>query len=431
MKRRSAKSTQPPAASKKGAALTKRGGNFPAFLMLPPGHAPRQPRGVGMENHKERQRRQATATGAAVAPPQKLHAPSLVYSSLAPAKPTIVFDTYWRFAAERQAAFFRRFEGKPAPWSDDPILQQYKFTNAYRASDRVSQYLIRNVIYDGEQTPQELFFRIIVFKIFNRVGTWERLKGALGELRWESFRFSDYDRVLTSAIERGDRIYSAAYIMPSGGKASGETRKHRMHLRLVERMIRDALPEQIADASGMQGAFELLHGYPTIGSFLAYQYATDLNYSGLTNFGETEFVVPGPGARDGIRKCFHSLGGLTEADLIRFVTDQQADEFARLGLTFKSLWGRPLQYIDCQNLFCEVDKYARVFHPDSVGRTGRTRIKQHFQPTRDQLEYWYPPKWGINERVASDAAKASGCPPAPKDGEELKLWTLPARRENR
>ena len=27
---------------------------------------------------------------------------------------------------------------------------------------------------------------------------------------------------------------------------------------------------------------------------------------------------------------------------------------------FRDLWGRPLQLIGCQNLFCEVDKYARV-----------------------------------------------------------------------
>jgi hypothetical protein len=31
---------------------------------------------------------------------------------------------------------------------------------------------------------------------------------------------------------------------------------------------------------------------------------TDLNYSGLTDFSEMEFVMPDPGAKDGIRKCF-------------------------------------------------------------------------------------------------------------------------------
>ena len=55
----------------------------------------------------------------------------------------------------------------------DPVLAAYKFTNGYRASDRVSQYLIRSVIYAGSQKPGELFFRTLLFKLFNRITTWE------------------------------------------------------------------------------------------------------------------------------------------------------------------------------------------------------------------------------------------------------------------
>lgn len=97
--------------------------------------------------------------------------PPRAESSIPFAKPTVVFDTYWKFAAERQAAFFRRFHGAPYPWSNVGILQTYKFTNAYRASDRVSQYLIRNVIYRGPQSTFEVFFRTILFKLFNKIDT--------------------------------------------------------------------------------------------------------------------------------------------------------------------------------------------------------------------------------------------------------------------
>src|SRR5437868_1164555 len=78
---------------------------------------------------------------------------SLSFSSISPAIPTAVYDTYWQFAAERQAIFFRRANGDTPPWTGDKILQEYKFTNAYRASDRVSQFLIRHIVYAGEQTP--------------------------------------------------------------------------------------------------------------------------------------------------------------------------------------------------------------------------------------------------------------------------------------
>ena len=72
--------------------------------------------------------------------------PFSVFTKLYPAEPTVVYDSYWRFAVERQEVFFRKTEGRPGPWTNDHILRRHKFTNAYRASDRVSQYLIQHVI---------------------------------------------------------------------------------------------------------------------------------------------------------------------------------------------------------------------------------------------------------------------------------------------
>ena len=56
---------------------------------------------------------------------------------------TRVFWAYWYLAAERQAMFLRRVFAEPAPWTRDPILRSHRFTNAYRASDRVSQSLCK------------------------------------------------------------------------------------------------------------------------------------------------------------------------------------------------------------------------------------------------------------------------------------------------
>lgn len=312
--------------------------------------------------------------------------------------PSDIYDTFWRFAAERQAIFFRRLRNSKSAWTTDPILVRHKFTNAYRASDRVSQYLIRNVIYQGERSHPEVFFRTILFKLFNRIETWQTLERELGQVTFAEYKFERYDAVLERAMKKGEKIYSAAYIMPSH-TGFDEARKHRGHLKLLEKMIRDRLPSRLHESRSMREAFGLLREYPGIGDFLAYQFVTDLNYSELTNFSEAEFVIPGPGARDRLRKYFKSFGDYSESDVIQLVMDSQDQEFSRLGITFESLWGRPLQLIDCQNLFCEADKYARVAHPDVKGLTGRLRIKQLYHPTQEPIEYWYPPKWGINTRV--------------------------------
>ncbi|MEU1542031.1 nucleotide kinase domain-containing protein [Actinacidiphila glaucinigra] len=305
-----------------------------------------------------------------------------------------VFDTYWRFAAARQAVYEARLEGRPSPWTRDPILSQHRFTNCYRAADRVSQVLIGDVIYRGPQQWEEIFFRTLLFKIFNKASTWALLTEALGEVRWDTYDYRAYDEVLSVAFSRGERLYSAAYIVPP--PQLGEERKHRNHLRLLEMMMSSGAPERVLTATTMREAYEVLLAYPALGPFLAYQYLVDLNYAAQMTFSEMDFVVPGPGARDGIRKCFGREAAGIEAEVIRYMAETQGDQFARLGLAFGGLKGRPLQLIDCQNLFCEVDKYARVAHPEIAGISGRSRIKQAYRRDSAPLTAWFPPKWGLN-----------------------------------
>ncbi|MGW8375660.1 nucleotide kinase domain-containing protein [Streptomyces sp. ODS28] len=309
-------------------------------------------------------------------------------------RPTAVFDTYWRFAAERQAVYERRLAGAPPPWSGDPILSRHRFTNCFRAADRVSQMLIGDVIYRGEQEWEEVFFRTLLFKVFNKSSTWRLLTEDLGEVRWDAYDFRVYDRVLSRAFARGERLYSAAYIVPP--PQLGEGRKHLNHLRLLEMLMTTGAPERVREAPSLQAAFEVLLSYPALGPFLAYQYVIDLNYAAAMPFSEMDFVVAGPGARDGIRKCFGPGADGIEAEVIRYMADTQAEHFARLGLDFSGLRGRPLQLIDCQNLFCEVDKYARVAHPEIAGISGRSRIKQAYRQDAAPVPAWFPPKWGLN-----------------------------------
>lgn len=318
---------------------------------------------------------------------------------------SIVFDTYWKFAAERQNIFFNKIHYTGHPWTNDEILRKHKFTNAYRASDRVSQFLIKNVIYNGQQDFSEVFYRIMLFKTFNKINTWILLNNEIGEMCIENFSFKKMSEVLMEAILAGETIYSGAYIMASGKTMFGHEKKFQNHLKLIEMMIKEKLANKILECNSMDAVFFLLKTYPTIGDFLAYQYTVDLNYSANLIFSEMDFVMPGPGAKDGIKKCFIDYGDYTESDIIKYMTDIQESEFERLGLSFQNLWGRRLQLIDCQNLFCEVDKYARVLHPNIDGVSKRKRIKQLYVPNKEQFQYWYPPKWGINLKIEKEYGK--------------------------
>jgi len=320
--------------------------------------------------------------------------------------PTAVFDTYWRFAAERQAIFYRRLVGGAGPLTVDPVLRAHRFTNAYRVLDRVSQFLIGEVQYrpDRSQQPLELFFRTMLFKIFNRIDTWKAIEARLGPITWATTPLDKIKAVLEDRHARGIRNYSPAYIMPS--PPFGHARKHANHLALIARMMGDRLPDRLRQAPSLHVVYERLLAYPGLGPFLAFQAAIDLNYSDLLDFDENDFVVAGPGALDGIAKCFTNVKGRSPEQVIAWMVKHQDRECERLGLRFQALPGRKLHLIDCQNLFCEVSKYARVAHPEVAGTSGRLRIKQLYRPSNDPITpLVFPRRWRIEVQAATPSTQ--------------------------
>ncbi len=302
--------------------------------------------------------------------------------------------------------YHRRLANEPEPWTADPILRAYRFTNTYRVADRVSQYLIREVQYhpSRSQEPREIFFRTILFKLFNKIETWEALERAHGTLEWRTVDLDALDETLTRRMAQGFRNYSAAYIMPS--PSLGLALKHSNHLRLLAQMMRDHIPDRVRQAQNLETVYSVLRERPGLGAFLAFQYAIDLNYSEMLDFEEADFVVAGPGALDGISKCFRSLNGKNPEQIIRWMTDRQEVEMRARGISFQGLFGRPLQPIDCQNLFCEISKYARVAHPEYSGVAKRTRIKQSYRPLECQLSLpFFPPRWGLTVPKMASASQ--------------------------
>lgn len=306
-----------------------------------------------------------------------------------------VYNLYWYFAYERQNIFWKKVNDEKSPWTEDKILQEYKFCNSYRVNDRVSQYLLQNVIYNGKKySDEDILFRIIVFKLFNKESTWELLLNHFEDITLKLFSVSDYSKVLENAILNGIKIYNDAYIS-CANKVFGYNRKHDNHLALLNKMFfEDKMQEKIIKSKTMKEAFNIIKSYPLIGNFMAYQLVTDINYSEVVNWKENEFTVAGPGSLRGIKKCFIDKGNKNNEDIIKYMYEHQEKEFKRLNLNFKRIGNRPLQLIDCQNLFCELDKYCRVALPNL--KSNRTKIKKKYFPKKDKIKYVYPPKWKIN-----------------------------------
>jgi hypothetical protein len=323
-----------------------------------------------------------------------------------------VYELYWYFASERQAAFERRVAGDPAPWTDDPILQTFKFCNVFRAADRVSQYMIRDVCYHDEDCGSEdRLFQIVAFRTFSRPETWRAVRELLGRYpTLDDLGSGAFTAALEQAKAANGGLYTGAFIL-CATDAYGQSAKHLNHVELWRHMLlEDDLGPRLLAAESLREVYGLLHAYPLMGDFMSYQTAIDLNYSALVNFSENEFTQAGPGALRGIKKAFEDLGDYTPTDVILWMVDNQASEYERLGLPFNGLWGRPLHAIDCQGLFCELDKYCREAVPDLT--SGRKRIKAKFTRSAEPIELFFPPKWGLNDALPAGGVMGDASTPS-------------------
>ena len=321
-----------------------------------------------------------------------------------------VYELYWYYASQRQAMFERRVAGQPGPWTDDRILSTFKFCNVYRAADRVSQYMIRDVCYHDEDcTPQDRIFQIVAFRTFSKIETWRSVRAELGRYpTLDDLADGRFTTALNTTGVANAGLYTGAFIL-CATDAYGQGRKHLNHVELWRHMfLADDLADRILDASSLRQIYDLLHGYPLMGDFMSYQTAIDLNYSPLLAFSENDFTQPGPGALRGIRKCFEDLGDYSPTEVIMWMLERQELEMRRLGLDFRGLFGRPLHAIDCQGLFCETDKYCREAVPELA--SARSRIKARFNQSPTALPLFFPPKWGINTALPSPAASPANLP---------------------
>ncbi len=185
-------------------------------------------------------------------------------------KPTLILDTFFVFVAKRYRVHRNRLAGRPQPWTDDPILQQYPFTNVFRVLDRVTQYILRNVIETGDRSLEEQCFRVMLFRSFNKIETWEALTEHFGELTWRDFDLNAYEKVLLDRMNNGVALYGPAYILPSA-KLGGQSNASN-HLRLIQLMMEEDLLGQLQQLHHLKDAHGRISLFPGMGDFMALQY---------------------------------------------------------------------------------------------------------------------------------------------------------------
>lgn len=319
--------------------------------------------------------------------------------------PIIDIDALRRYAfyqKERTSIYHKKEVLKlDAPWTDDYILHNYRFTNTRRELDRESRYLIKTVLENDTVSYEDKLLNCIVFRIINKAETMEILGAPLRFTEWEDPK-EEFERrrsALTN-IEETDPNYvffSAAYIL--GGVKGTLGREvalieNAVEPNMVMRMVKyvyynkDEILTKIKNAETQEEVFKALQSFKGFGKFIAYQQFVDFTYIKTFPFSENEFVVSGPGCDRGIDWMCSDRDDLTcdefmfwfRDNIDRICKENDIEWDPEKWFEFLPPEDRNWGMMQIENSFCEFDKYSRTL------LSGK-RPKQKFK-TNKGLSEW-------------------------------------------
>lgn len=240
-------------------------------------------------------------------------------------------EAFFAFARERHAVYLRRRASLPAPWTTDPILQQYSFTNVFRQLDRTTQWYTEHV--RDKVRPEEQLLAAVVFRWFNRIRTGEAIfsqldifgQGVESASAWDQFLQTSNIAYMRDAIlaycDSGPYV-TGAYIVktPDGyDKLSGVLQCIRWFMEQEHDIDSgkdyatvgyQQVSQTILDYPGevsLESVWDWLRQFPYLGDFMAYEIVTDLRWSLLQHAPDImTWANPGPGATRGLGRVFEN-----------------------------------------------------------------------------------------------------------------------------
>lgn len=304
-----------------------------------------------------------------------------------------MYESFFGYARERYSIFLKKSAGAARPWTEDPILDYYKFCNVFREDDKTTIWLRQNV--REKIFGPGVFLATILFRWFNRISTGEAIfsqTSLLGsenlcETAWEIFvdtGSSDTDilkRAILSYCGAGPYVTGSYCIigMPNMPKLDGilECVRNVCETRVMSPLgyfnwkeLAVFLENNPGDVA-LEVVWEWFRRFPRSGDFISYEVVTDLRHTSLLDKAPDimSWANAGPGAIRGLNR-------LRDRPLEKKIPKQQQCEemqdMMRAGNDVSTgLWPKDyptLEMRDVEHTLCEYDKYERI-------RLGQGRVK--------------------------------------------------------
>lgn len=280
-------------------------------------------------------------------------------------------DTYLYWIQEREKIRHKKEELKlDPPWTDDPILQEFKFCQVFREDDRTTRWFREN-IREPLRNYEEVVMATVAFRFFNLIETGETLLKHRLHIQWNR-------KKAIEEIKKQPKWITGAYIVKSPNRMDKATGVAECVSHIWD--DRENLATELEKINTLQEAWKYLLRYPYIGPFVSYELVTDLRHTYLLEDADDILTWgnAGPGAMRGLNRltgrdlgfCRRSHNWNEEMQQLYSICQDQLDF---------SKFDRPFEMREVEGGLCEFDKYSRIFNKE-----GRTRSIYNYKKWRKE-----------------------------------------------
>lgn len=271
---------------------------------------------------------------------------------------------YWQLEREKIRIKKEVLKQEP-PWTDDPILQEFKFCQVFREDDRTTRWF-RTHIREPLRDKPSVLMATVIFRWFNFINTGRTLIEQDLLLNWDR-------KKAIEEITKQPKWVTGAYIIktPNGMNKVTGVAECVSHMWQDREYLIDLLEEP--DAS-LEKTWHLLRDYPYMGPFMAYEVVTDLRHTYLLENADDimTWANAGPGAMRGLNRLTgrelsfsqrsHDWNGEMQELFALVLNRLDRSEFRSFNLL------SPYEMREIEGGLCEFDKYSRIYKKE-----GRTR----------------------------------------------------------
>ena len=272
-------------------------------------------------------------------------------------------DRYCYWQTERESIRLQKeVSNLPSPWTDDPILREFKFCQVFREDDRTTRWF-REHIRDPLADDRDVLMATVIFRWFNFINTGRTL------IEHDLLRNWNREKAIEE-ITKQPKWITGAYIIktPNGmDKVTGVA-------ECISHMWQDRehLVDKIQETKSLEDVWTLLRDYPYMGPFMAYEVVTDLRHTYLLKDADDVLTWgnAGPGAMRGLNRLTGRELGYSKRshDWVGEMRALYKEVQAKLPAHILNRNEMSYEMREIEGGLCEFDKYSRILKGE-----GRTR----------------------------------------------------------